>query len=102
MESLPVRGIEEDEGPLIGVDEDGQSPHTLRRFVIAEEGVPGAKSALCFFGIIDILSTYRSKWGPFQQAYKSKILGHDRTALSVVDPETYCRRFVEFLEQHTR
>lgn len=94
-------GFDEDEACL---DDDTGGRRRLRRFLRQErtdEEGHDPRTTLYFFGIIDILSTYRSKWGPYQQAYKSKILGHDRIAISIIDSETYCRRFLEFLEKHT-
>ena len=60
----------------------------------------GHKSQQCFFGIIDILGTEKTKNVKMQLLYKSKILGYDRLSISCVDSKSYRDRFMTFLKEN--
>ena len=54
-------------------------------------------------GVVDILQTFtlKRRLETFVKSGVASLEGADPGGLSIVDPATYARRFIAFLDQHT-
>lgn len=57
------------------------------------------RKALYYLGVIDFLQPWTTRKA-LERELKGLILGHDRHAISCVDPEEYASRFLKFLDAH--
>jgi 1-phosphatidylinositol-4-phosphate 5-kinase len=59
--------------------------------------VSGESKEIYFAGVIDILQLYNTrKWG---ETIMRKAIGNNEHAISCVHPETYAKRFIEFMDK---
>lgn len=84
-----------------GLKSEAQSPEDFEKYALSMGGIPATNEnkqrLILFVGIIDVLQDYGFKK---KMEHKLKSIIHDGNTISVINPETYKLRFLNFITEY--